>query len=267
MAKNNGIPDLSSDLAKTILSIISVIILIFVMISIGRLGTAYGVYVSVYAWAHSSIGLDHYPAIAASAVLSGIILLCIPYVIWFFLFGKRRNVAIILIAGSTALIALITHFAGKDVRFNRSTGEAIKYYADTPEGRVTSESPGYDPKYGTPYKPYTPEAAAKEKGPSNDDIRRDSELRTAIERARRQEQISVLLESMEFNNRDREQLEHLSGILPNDQLDRMRVDLKRLPDRKEDRSDYDREVSSIIKKYSDAFDDWLEQETKKGNKQ
>lgn len=199
VSHNKNAPDLSSDIAKTLLGILSVIIFIAVLISLGRLGTAYGVFTSVFTWSHVSLGLDSYPAVAVSSILTGVILLCIPYAIWFFLFGKKRQNAIILIAGSTALIAIITHVVGKNVRFDRTTGEAMKFYADTPDGRIVSESPGYDPKYGVKYQPYTPKAAAEERGPSKESIQYAHDLENAKERAREEALVQITVENLNIS--------------------------------------------------------------------
>lgn len=263
MVKGN---DLTSEIARVLFGLISIVMVIFVVVSLARMGTAYGVYTSTYDWAHVSLGLDHYLAVAAASILTSIILLGLPNAIWFFLYGKKRKNAIVLLAGSIALMALITHCAGKDVRFDRRTGTATKYYADTPEGRTTSASTGYDPKYGVQYKPYTPEAAAKEKGPSEESVRNDLELMAAKERIMREARISVLLESMPLSYSDRQQLESLSKTLPDNQKDLMRDDLRRLPARRGNESEFDRGVKTIINKYSDAFNRWLEEETRKGKR-
>lgn len=65
--------------------------------------------------------------------------------------------------GATIIIALLIvhnlfmYQFTKSTFFTFSEGEVSKWYADTPEGVVFYDSPGFDPKYGIELKPVTPE--------------------------------------------------------------------------------------------------------------
>jgi hypothetical protein len=52
-------------------------------------------------------------------------------------------------------------FLSRGTYFGHTKGEAIKYYAMTPEGIRFFDSPGYDPKYGIELKPVTPDIMMK----------------------------------------------------------------------------------------------------------
>jgi len=77
-----------------------------------------------------------------------------------FLFKRRRakkKLAKILILIYTGVFFLAMFFFSKDTYFGHTTGEVLKWYADTPEGIKFYDTPGVDPVYGIKLKPVTPE--------------------------------------------------------------------------------------------------------------
>jgi len=97
-----------------------------------------------------------------------VILLLIPFV-WALLeitklnvrlFKKRksyRKVGILIIVAYFGLFFLSMFFLSRGTYFGHTGGEAMKFYAVTPEGIRFFDSPGFDPKYGIELKPVTQE--------------------------------------------------------------------------------------------------------------
>lgn len=104
-------------------------------------------------------GLNKYLVTAAA------MLLFVPFFIgiqFLFSFSKRRR----YVGGSILLALAILYNLSlysftKDLYFAFSQGEALKWYALTPEGVKFYDRPGIDPKYGIPLKPVTPEVVRK----------------------------------------------------------------------------------------------------------
>jgi hypothetical protein len=94
----------------------------------------------------------------------GILLIAfIPFIIlpkWFFSFRKtKRRAARAIFTLYTAGYYLAMYFLTQNIYFAHGTGEAIKYYAVTPEGYRFFDSPGYDSKYGIKLEKVTPDIA------------------------------------------------------------------------------------------------------------
>jgi len=68
-----------------------------------------------------------------------------------------RKLAIFVVISYIALFFLSMFFLSRGTYFGHTTGEVMKWYAETPEGIRFFDSPGYDPKYGIKLKPVTPE--------------------------------------------------------------------------------------------------------------
>jgi len=87
----------------------------------------------------------------------------IPFIIlpkWFFSFRKaKRRAARAIFTLYTAGYYLAMYFLTQNIYFAHGTGEAIKYYAVTPEGYRFFDSPGFDPKYGMKLEKVTPDIA------------------------------------------------------------------------------------------------------------
>jgi serine/threonine protein kinase len=67
------------------------------------------------------------------------------------------NIYGIILVGYVAVFFLTLYGASRSNCFGQTTGEALKWYAWTPEGIRFADSPGVDPKYGVTLKPVTPE--------------------------------------------------------------------------------------------------------------
>lgn len=75
---------------------------------------------------------------------------------------RRRNIGYAIVAGYMVVFYLSMFVMTKDQKFDFSTGKAIKFYAQTPEGIRYFDAPGFDPKYGIPLKPVDPGIARSE---------------------------------------------------------------------------------------------------------
>jgi hypothetical protein len=69
--------------------------------------------------------------------------------------GKKeiKRVAHLVIAAYFAVFFMSMYFLGRGTYFGHNRGEALKYFAVTPEGIRFFDSPGFDPKYGIQLKP------------------------------------------------------------------------------------------------------------------
>lgn len=72
-----------------------------------------------------------------------------------------RKTAKIVILAYTGLFFLTMFFLSRGTYFGHFKGEAIKYYAVTPEGIRFFDSPGFDSKYGIELKPVTSDMMVK----------------------------------------------------------------------------------------------------------
>lgn len=67
-----------------------------------------------------------------------------------------RKLGILVIVSYIALFFISMFFLSRGTYFGHMKGEAMKYYAVTPEGIRFFDSPGFDPKYGIELKSVTP---------------------------------------------------------------------------------------------------------------
>jgi hypothetical protein len=74
---------------------------------------------------------------------------------------SHRKLGKIVIVTYAGLFFLAMFFLSRGTYFGHFKGEAIKYYANTPEGIRFFDSPGFDPKYGIELKPVTPDMMGK----------------------------------------------------------------------------------------------------------
>lgn len=146
---------------KWILLLLSIVFVGFVLFSVVRVGLVFGLYAYITSWVTVRLGLDYYIAQLISLILTALATLILPSITWFLISGKRRIEATVAIIGSMALVCVLVYTVGQDVYFDRQTGNPLRYYADTPEGRRFSFTPGFEPKSGIEFKPYTRDVANK----------------------------------------------------------------------------------------------------------
>lgn len=80
---------------------------------------------------------------------------------WTFSFrSKRRKISYAIFACYILIFYISMFFMTKEQKFDFSTGEAMKFCAQTPEGVRCFDAPGFDPKYGIKLKAATPELVA-----------------------------------------------------------------------------------------------------------
>jgi uncharacterized membrane protein YbhN (UPF0104 family) len=121
------------------------------------LGLSYLFYSAIENWVTRRLGFDYYLAqLAATIIVIGLIAV-FPMLAWYLIFGKNRLFGALTLIGIQAAICILIYTVGANVCFDRRTGKPLCYYADTPQGRVWSYTPGYDPASGKPFKLYTKE--------------------------------------------------------------------------------------------------------------
>ena len=82
---------------------------------------------------------------------------------WTFSFrSQRRKAGYAIVAGYILLFYVSMFFMTKEQKFDFSTGKAIKFYAQTPEGIRYFDAPGFDPKYGIKLTPVDPKMSKSE---------------------------------------------------------------------------------------------------------
>lgn len=141
---------------------ISVLFLIFILLSFFKMGLVFWFYDRVFDWVTVRLGFDYYFAQFIAISMTAIFSAMYPYLMWTWFTNRYKlhtTVSIIVVSG---IMCLLVYTVGGDVYFDRQTGLPLKWYADTPEGRTFSNSPGYDKKYGTKLKLYTAEIAQRE---------------------------------------------------------------------------------------------------------
>lgn len=160
-----------------------------------RFGFYAWVYLTVEEWATVRLGLDYYAAqLAATSVVIAFGAL-LPTLIWYLVCGRRRALGAATLIGAKALICLLVYTVGSTVCFDRRTGRPLCYYADTPQGRVWSRTPGFEPRTGLPFQLYTREAQAGE----------EAERRRAAEERSQREATEMHQRQIEQRQREEEE--------------------------------------------------------------
>jgi hypothetical protein len=152
----------SGRFARPIVAALTTALVILAVISILRAGLAFWLYSYIAKWATVRLGLDYYLSELLAVAVTSAVMFMLPGIGFLILSRKKRFVGMITIIGGVALVSIMVYTVGREVYFNRVTGESLRYYADTPEGREFSFTPGFHPKYGIPFKPYTREMMNEE---------------------------------------------------------------------------------------------------------
>lgn len=140
---------------KFIIALISSVIAVIALFSVLRAGFAFWLYSHIGQWVTVRLGLDYYAAELLTVALTTAVMFAIPGFGSLIISRRKRLVSAGLVVGGYAVMCVLVYTVGRNVYFNRVTGEALRYFADTPQGREFSFTPGFDPRYGIPYKPYT----------------------------------------------------------------------------------------------------------------
>lgn len=130
--------------------------------SVVRCGSIFVVYMEAVSWATTSLGLDYYGANLLAVGFTSIAIVIIPYIVAYLALGIRRREATVAALSITVVVFCLVYALGSQVNFDRATGRPIRWYADTPNGRVYSFSPGFDPAFGIQFKPVTIDAVAQD---------------------------------------------------------------------------------------------------------
>lgn len=72
-----------------------------------------------------------------------------------------KKLGLVVVIGYVGFFFLSMFFFSRGTYFGHSTGEVMKWYAETPEGLRYFDSPGFDPKYGIKLKPVTSDMMVK----------------------------------------------------------------------------------------------------------
>ena len=141
---------------------LAVIVGIIMLVSILRVGFAFWLFSYIANWATIRLGLDYYMSEFLAVLLSSAIMYAIPGFGGLVISKRKRLVGNAVVVGGYLVVCLLVYTVGRNVYFNRVNGEPLRYYADTPDGREFSFTPGFHPRWGLPYRPYTQEVVNKE---------------------------------------------------------------------------------------------------------
>lgn len=153
-------------IAKYVLTAITVLLIVFLLLSIFRVGLIYWLWSSVETWVTVRLGLDYYATQLLTTIVVSLVVAILPSIAWYLLIGKRKWQGTAAMIGGQALIFILVYTIGSSVCFDRRTGETLCWYADTPDGRYFSSTSGFHPKYGMKLEQYTQEIALGSKSPS-----------------------------------------------------------------------------------------------------
>ncbi len=153
-------------IAKYVLTAITVLLILFLILSLFRVGLVYWLWSSVETWVTVRLGLDYYATQLITTIVVSLVVAIMPTIAWYLLLGKNKWQGTAAMIGGQALIFILVYTIGSSVCFDRRTGEPLCWYADTPEGRYFSLTAGFHPKYGSELKQYTREIALDSKSTS-----------------------------------------------------------------------------------------------------
>ena len=209
---------------RAVFLVLAVIVGIIVLVSILRVGFAFWLFSYVANWATVRLGLDYYMSEFVAVLLSSAIMYAIPGFGGLVISKKKRLVGNAAVVGGYLVVCLLVYTVGRNVYFNRVNGEPLRYYADTPNGREFSFTPGFHPRWGIPYQPYTQEVVNREIEEQRLRLeiqRRENAQRARVEMERQRKQQAIENKRQEEQAR-REQAERNRA----QEEDRHRLDLE-----------------------------------------
>jgi hypothetical protein len=150
---------MNNDFTKRLVGILGTVVGFILLLTFLRFGLAVYLYSAVGKWATTQLGLDYYESEFMAVAVSTLMMCFVPGVGWLLVSRKRRFLNAAVVIGGYLVVCGLVYTVGRNTFFDQNTGNSLRYYADTPDGRVFSFLPGYDPKWGIERKPYTREAA------------------------------------------------------------------------------------------------------------
>jgi len=147
----------SKTLAKYIVIIICVLAVAVLLLIGGKILFIVSVYASVVDYFASAFGLDVVLARLAGVLFTSGLMLVLPTLFGFLVFGRNRAQVFIGAMIMCTILSFALFFGAKDVFFDRIGGGAGRYYIMTLEGMKFSNSADVDPKWGIRFKAVTPE--------------------------------------------------------------------------------------------------------------
>ena len=147
---------------KLVIATVSSVLAIIALLSVLRAGFAFWLYSYIGQWVTIRLGLDYYVAELLTVALTTAVMFMIPGFGSLIISRRKRLVSAGLVIGGYMLMCALVYTVGRNVYFNRVSGEPLRYYADTPQVREFSFTPGFHPRYGIPFKPYTQSVVQEE---------------------------------------------------------------------------------------------------------
>ncbi|MGC2238420.1 MAG: hypothetical protein WA584_19855 [Pyrinomonadaceae bacterium] len=142
---------------RIILIGLTMVLALFGFLAFLQFGFIYWIYTVVENWITVRLGFDYYLAGLFATVFVSVFTILTPTLAWYILLGKKRAWGIGVMIGIQALMCLSVYTLGSRICFDRRSGKPLCYFADTPQGRVWSYTPGFDPESGKEFQLYTRE--------------------------------------------------------------------------------------------------------------
>lgn len=187
---------------KYIIVAIGAVFLLFIVLSFFKIGFIFWFFEKVFDWITMRLGFDYYLSLFIAVSATFAFAAALPYLAWTFLLGRKMYYTSAFVIGLTGIMCLLVYTLGNDIYFDRQTGQPLKWYADTPDGRFMSNSPGYDPKYGIPLHQYTKAIAFRE---VKERESKKEEQRKRIEQEALEKEHKVQEEKMRLEKEEQEQ--------------------------------------------------------------
>lgn len=209
---------------RAVFLVLAVIVGIIVLVSILRVGFAFWLFSYIANWATIRLGLDYYMSEFVAVLLSSAIMYAIPGFGGLVISKKKRLVGNAAVVGGYLVVCLLVYTVGRNVYFNRVNGEPLRYYADTPNGREFSFTPGFHPRWGIPYQPYTQEVVNKEIEEQR--LRLEIQRRENAERARVEMERQRRQQAVENRRQDEQSRREQAERIRAQEEERHRLDLE-----------------------------------------
>ena len=143
--------------------IILIVLLVFISIPIIEMMYLLGIKESFDYLSGKIISITGVNQYFAKAIVMALMIPLLWSFKWTFsISSQRRKTGYTIVACYTFLFFISMFFLTREQKFDFSTGQAMKYYAATPEGIRYFDAPGFDPKYGIPLKAVDATVAKKE---------------------------------------------------------------------------------------------------------
>jgi len=204
---SNGLQNFVMKLSKLFLIAATALMALFALLTLFRLALGFWIYAAVEDWVTTRLGLDYYAAQLVTVISVLALNAVFPALAWYLVLGKKKAWGIGVFIAVPAIMFLLVSAVGNNICFDRRSGKPLCYYADTPNGRVWSRTPGYDPNSGTKFNLYTKEImereAADKRKTSEQQLKKKEESEDLLKRERQHRELEALTEKQTISSQEK----------------------------------------------------------------